>query len=129
MTGSRVFENARILWNTPSAPGKECNFPVDIKLNGILPWQKLLYSTSQEAYMPNSCFSYSADVPPGTGTRDALQPDPPSLRRMPESSGCFRYEADVPPGLRRMPTTTSCFRYEADVPPGLRRMPAACFSY
>ena len=59
--------------------------------------------------MPNACFSYSADVPPGTGTRDTVQPDPPGLRRMPESSGCFRYEADVPPGLRRMPAT--CFSY------------------
>jgi len=79
--------------------------------------------------MPNSCFSYSADVPPGTGTRNAVQPDPPGLRRMPTSS-CFRYEADVPPGLRRMPTSY-CFRYEADVPPGLRRMPTTttCFKY
>jgi hypothetical protein len=78
--------------------------------------------------MPNSCFSYSADVPPGTGTRDAVQPDPPGLRRMPES--CFRYEADVPPGLRRMPETSGCFRYEADVPPGVRRMTGGtCFRY
>jgi hypothetical protein len=107
--------------------------------------------------MPNACFSYSADVPPGPGTRDAVQPDPPGLRRMPYGSGCFRYEADVPPGLRRMPDS-ACFSYPADVPrrmpvapcfsysvdaslgvrnrdaaqpplPGLRRMPAACFSY
>jgi hypothetical protein len=123
-----VFENARILWKTPSAPGNEYNFPVDIKLNGILLWQRLLYSSSQEAYMPNACFSYSADVPPDTGTRDAVQPDPLGLRRMPGGT-CFGYEADVPPGLRRMPTSTSCFRYEADVPPGLRRMPATCFNY
>jgi hypothetical protein len=27
--------------------------------------------------MPNMCFSCPADVPPGTGTRDAVQPDPP----------------------------------------------------
>ena len=79
--------------------------------------------------MPNPCFSYSADVPPGTGTRDAVRPDPPGLRRMPNPSGCFRYEADVLPGLRRMPAGSGCFRYEADVLPGLRRMPAACFSY
>jgi hypothetical protein len=123
-----VFENARILWKTPSALGNEYNFPVDIKLNGILLWQRLLYSSSQEAYMPNACFSYSADVPRGTGTRDAVQPDPLGLRRMPGGT-CFGYEADVPPGLRRMPTSTSCFRYEADVPPGLRRMPATCFNY
>ena len=61
--------------------------------------------------MPATCFSYSADVPPGTGTRDAVQPDPPGLRRMPKGSGCFRYEADVLPGLRRMPTGSGCFRY------------------
>ena len=59
------------------------------------------------------CFSYPADVPPGTGTRNAVQPDPPGLRRMPTSSACFRYEADVPPGPRRMPATSGCFRYEA----------------
>jgi hypothetical protein len=98
--------------------------------------------------MPNSCFSYPADVPPGTGTRDAVQSDPPGLRRMPTTS-CFRYEADVPPGLRRMTTTACfsypymCFSYPSDVPPGtrnrdaaqpdrlgLRRMPSStCFRY
>lgn len=94
--------------------------------------------------MPSICFSFPADVPPGTGTRDAVQPDPPGLRRMPQGSGCFRYEADVPPGLRRMPSST-CFRYEAHAAqPGLRdprrmplsypayvprSMPYSCFSY
>ena len=52
--------------------------------------------------MPSACFSYPAEVPPDTGTRNAVQPDPPGLRRMGETSACFRYEADVPPGLRRM---------------------------
>jgi len=78
--------------------------------------------------MPSACFSYSADVPPDTGTRDTVRPDPPGLRRMP--AACFKYEADVPPGLRRMPTSGGCFRYQADVPPDLRRMPAThCFRY
>lgn len=136
MTGSRVFENARILWRTPSAAGNEYNFLVDIKLNGILPWQGLLYSPSQEAYMPSICFSFPADVPPDTGTRDAVQPDPPGLRRMP-TSYCFSNPANVP---RSMPLP--CFSYSVDAPvgirnrdtaqpalPGLRRMPNMCFSY
>ena len=148
MTGSRVFENARILWKTPSAPGNEYNFPVDIKLNGILRWQRLLYSSSREAYMPWSCFSYSADM--STGNRSATQPALPGLRRTPVFP-CFSYPADVRPGIgnavqpalsdqRRMPDST-CFRYQSDVPmgigngdvdtqPGPRRMPTGpCFSY
>ena len=39
----------------------------------------------------SSCFSYPADVPPGTGTRNAAQS---------AQSGwlnCFSYPADVPP--------------------------------
>jgi hypothetical protein len=59
--------------------------------------------------MPQTCFSYPADVPPGTSNRDAAQSAPPGLRRMPTTSHCFRYPGDVPPGLRRMPGT--CFRY------------------
>ena len=73
----------------------------------------------------SSCFSYPADVPPGTGTRDAAQS---------AQSGwlhCFSYPADVPPGLRRMPAGTSCFKYQGDVLPGPRRMHTGttCFRY
>jgi hypothetical protein len=143
MTGSRVLENARILWRTPSALGNEYDLSVDIKPTGILPWQRLLYSSSQEAYMPSACFSYSADVPPDTGTRNAVQPDPPDLRRMPTTTSCFRYEADVPlgagnrgaapsapPGPLLMPLPCFsypyiCFSYPSDVPPGTRNRNAA----
>jgi hypothetical protein len=96
--------------------------------------------------MPNICFSYSADVPPGTGIRDAARPVPPGVRQMPYSScfsyptgPCFSYPADVP---RRMPVMP-CFSYSVDASlgvrnrdaaqpplPGLRRMPGGtCFSY
>ncbi len=73
----------------------------------------------------SSCFSYPADVPPGTGTRDAAQS---------AQSGwlhCFSYPADVPPGLRRMPASSSCFKYQGDVLPGPRRMHtgSTCFRY
>lgn len=98
--------------------------------------------------MPWTCFSYSGDMPPGIGNRNAAQPALPGLRRMPWS--CFSYPADVRPGIgnamqpalsdqRRMPDS-QCFRYQSDVPmgigngdvdaqPGPRRMPYACFSY
>jgi len=48
--------------------------------------------------MPWSCFSYPADVPPGTGTRDDAQSASPSLRTMPYS--CFSYSVDAPLGVR-----------------------------
>ena len=77
MTDSRVFENARIPWKTPPASGNEYNFLVDIKLGGILAWHRLLCSSSPGgAYDYGTCFSYPADVPPGTGNRNAVQPAP-----------------------------------------------------
>ena len=80
--------------------------------------------------MPNICYSYPADVPPGA--RSVAQPAPPGLRQVPTGTTCFRYPAtdcfSYPPGVRWMPTSSSCFRYPADVP-GLRRMPASCFRY
>ena len=73
----------------------------------------------------SSCFSYPADVPPGTGTRNAAQS---------AQSGwlhCFSYPADVPPGPRRMHTGSTCFKYPGDVPPGPRQMTvsSSCFRY
>jgi hypothetical protein len=44
--------------------------------------------SAQSGYL--HCFSYPADVPPGIGNRDAAQPAPPGLRRMPAGT-CFRY--------------------------------------
>ena len=80
--------------------------------------------------MPSACFSYSADVPPGTGIRDAVQPDPPGLRRMPASSACFRYEADVPPGLRRMPAEQRLLQVRGRYAAGRAGCPAThCFRY
>lgn len=65
------------------------------------------------------CFSY----PTEGGNRDAVSA---GLRRMPVTSSCFRYPADVPSGVRQMPTSTACFRYRPEVP---RTMPNMCFSY
>jgi hypothetical protein len=81
--------------------------------------------------MPYPCFSYPADVPPGTGTRDAAQPAQSGLL------SCFSYPADVPPGTgtrnAAQPAQSgllNCFSYPAEVPPGLRRMPSGtCFRY
>ena len=64
----------------------------------------------------SSCFSYPADAPPGTGTRNAAQS---------AQSGwlhCFSYSADVPQGGSNRDAPQS------DVP-GLRRMPSMCFRY
>jgi hypothetical protein len=52
----------------------------------------------------SSCFSYPADVPLGTGTRNAAQSAQSGLLN------CFSYPADVPPGPRRAAGGT-CFRY------------------
>ena len=73
--------------------------------------------------MPQSCFSYSSDMPPGAGIprsggemgpcfsySDGILPV--DLRRMPEGSGCFNYQADGRLGdLRRMPEPSGCFGY------------------
>jgi hypothetical protein len=92
--------------------------------------------------MPNICFSYPSDVPPGSQNRSAAQPVPVGLRRMPYSCfryplPCFSYPDNVLAGIRnrdaaeptsRDPRTmpSTCFRYEADTP---RQMPHACFGY
>jgi hypothetical protein len=75
--------------------------------------------------MPNICFSYQPDLPPGIETRNVA---PPALRRMP-AGPCFSYPADVP---RSMPV--SCFSYSAGTPrpapPGLHKMAyTTCFRY
>jgi len=97
--------------------------------------------------MPEICFSYPSDVPPGARIRSAAPSAPPGLRRMPTSI-CFSYPVvswcfSPDPGdePRRMPMT--CYSYSADTPlgvtnrdaapadlPGLRRMPTTtCFRY
>jgi hypothetical protein len=60
----------------------------------------------------SSCFSYPADVPPGTGTRDAVQSAQSGLL------SCFSYPAEVPPGTRTRDAAQSaqsgllhCFSY------------------
>src|SRR6266567_9603957 len=65
--------------------------------------------SNQEAYMPNICFSYPADVPPEITVGGAAQPGLRDPRRMPAM--CFSYQADVP---RSMPL--SCFSYSAAAP-------------
>jgi hypothetical protein len=94
---------------------------------------------------PTGCFSYSSDMPPGTGIHD----EAPETRCERGVAGpCFNFSAGVPIGnLRRMPngSPSGCFTYPGDVPvgianrgitprPGLgvRRMPGEvgpCFSY
>jgi len=75
--------------------------------------------------MPQMCFSYQPDLPPGSGIRaDA----PPALRQMP-AGPCFSYSAAAP---RR--GWLSCFSYSADAPqlaaPGPNRKSyTACFRY
>ena len=88
-----------------------------------------------EAHMPFSCFSYPPGGPASIPDRDSVWASPDSLRQMPASSTCFRYQAELPltmpamcfsyqprtghrgpvpsapPGLRQMPGTTTCFRY------------------
>ena len=68
--------------------------------------------------MPNSCFSYPADLPTGTRNRNAAQATLRDLRRMPNA--CFSYPADVP---RSMPLP--CFSYSVDAPLGVRNRDAA----
>ena len=76
----------------------------------------------------SSCFSYPAEVPPGTGTRNAAQS---------AQSGwlhCFSYPADVPPDIgnrsvvRPVRDSKLCFSYQANAvqpPPDSK----VCFSY
>ena len=78
--------------------------------------------------MPNMCFNYQADVPPGISARGVG----PVQRRMP-AGHCFSYPAEAP---RRMPAA-SCLSYPDDVrlgtgnhdtaPAGLRSMGYPCF--
>jgi len=75
----------------------------------------------------SSCFSYPADVPPGTGTRNAAQSAQSGYLACfsyPAGSSCFSYPADVPPGTGTRNAAQSaqsgwlnCFSYPADVPP------------
>ncbi len=67
------------------------------------------------------CFSYSADVPPSSGNRNAVQPNPRGLRRM-VTTCCFSYTVDAPPAVRNGDAAQRSL-------PGLRRMPFTCFSY
>lgn len=75
--------------------------------------------------MPQSCFSYSSDMPPGAGIprsrgemrlcfsySDGILPV--DLRRMPEGSGCFSYQGAVlrpGRGIQRMQELHPCFCY------------------
>jgi hypothetical protein len=85
--------------------------------------------------MPNICFSYPPGESASIPDRDAAWAPPGSLRRMPASSTCFRYQAEMP---LTMPAT--CFSYQPrtgnrgpvpSAPPGLRQMPGTttCFRY
>ena len=80
--------------------------------------------------MPWTCFSYPADVPPGTRNPNAVQPE---LRGMPNTL-CFSYPGHTP---RSMPAGC-CFSYSAEVPLGdgaqpdlgdPLTMPIMCFRY
>jgi hypothetical protein len=51
------------------------------------------------------CFSYPADLPPGTSNRGTAQSAQSGYL------GCFSYPGDVLPGPRQMHTGTTCFRY------------------
>jgi len=84
--------------------------------------------------MPYPCFSYPADVPPGTRTRAAVQSAQCGLL------SCFSYPAEVPPGTRTRAAAQSaqcgylhCFSYPADTvqptAPELHTMPHSCFRY
>ena len=86
----------------------------------------------------SSCFSYPADVPPGTGTRNAAQSVQCGYL------ACFSYPAEVSPGTRIRNAAQSaqygwlnCFSYPTDVPPDIGnrsvvrpvRDSKLCFSY
>lgn len=78
--------------------------------------------------MPYICFSFPADVPPGTRNRNAAQAASRDLRKMPLPCLsypflCFSYPSDVLPGTRNRDTAKLA-------PPGLRRMgTSTCFRY
>lgn len=75
--------------------------------------------------MPYTCFSFPAEMPPGTGNRDAARAALGDVRRMPFPCFsyplmCFSYPPETlignggaaqpePDGLRRMPNVV-CFR-------------------
>jgi hypothetical protein len=103
----------------------------------IYPGIGYLVSLDREAYMPASsscfsnpaqygwlnCFSYPADVRPGTRTRNAAQSAQCGVLN------CFSYPTDVPAGSRTRNAAQSaqygwlgCFSYPADVPPDRRGM-------
>lgn len=76
--------------------------------------------------MPFTCYSYPADVPPGSGNDEAMQAVRRGLRKMPYPcysypNMCFSYPDVAPwaaPGRNAVPA-----------PPGLRQMPFSCFRY
>jgi hypothetical protein len=82
--------------------------------------------------MPKMCFSYPADVPPGTRIRNTAQSAHPGYL------GCFSYPAAGPPGTSTRNAAQSvqygllhCFSYPADVPPDPCQMTtsSSCFRY
>jgi len=51
--------------------------------------------------MPNTCFSYPADVPPDIGNRSVVRP-------VPDSKLCFSYQANA---VQPPPDSKLCFSY------------------
>jgi hypothetical protein len=68
--------------------------------------------------MPNTCFSYPADVPPDIGNRSVVRP-------VPDSKLCFSYQANA---VQPPPDSKLCFSYQANAvqPPPDSKL---CFSY
>jgi hypothetical protein len=77
--------------------------------------------------MPNTCFSYPAVVPPEIPSRVVAQAPSHDPRKI--GYPCFSYPLTCygyPDYVRRMPASSTCFRYRAELP---LTMPAMCFSY
>jgi hypothetical protein len=77
--------------------------------------------------MPQMCFSYPSDVPPGVKSRNAARSAPPGLRRMPYSCFsypiiCFSYPDDMPTGTGNRDAVEPSLRDP-------RRTPYTCFRY
>ena len=75
--------------------------------------------------MPSACFSYSADLPPGAGNRNATQ------RTVHDSKICFSYySGDMPLGVRNRGATQPAPRDLPSTPGGPSDYTyTACFSY
>lgn len=79
--------------------------------------------------MPNSCFSYPADVPLGTRNRNTAQRAMRDLRRMPVMP-CFSYPADVPLGIKNRSAAQPAPRNLPSMPGGNPDFVTThCFSY